>query len=623
MSTVPDYYSILGVDRTSSATDIKKAYKKLALKYHPDKNSGDGEKFKTLLTAHETLSDVSKRRDYDLKHTTTSKPAHSRSTRPTYDWYSSYNSRFEEYYRSPRQPNPSFSTNSYGWATGDFFRDYHFSSKYSRQEYPGRDGHHTKKRPDHAWQNPGTNPKNYPSTKSNANHHTDQTKPHQKQNRQPDKKTSEKETRPAAEKESPFKPTTDGQNSTSTSYSYVQGDSNPHQTKGSRTQGEDIPQNNSKEKQTTDSFASDLPKPKTKGYRFVYSNEQTKTAQGSSTSRHFASSTKERFNSIFEQARRNDHSTSGQQTSAHSTGEHEFHIPKGVPIIDLTEDEPIQLDSSSDEEDAIFEEVDDDSDTDSPEPTSGKHWKTNVDENDTTNEPAGGGGFPPEKDAQTKARKRPPAEAQFADTPGSPTKKARTNPFNWGDDLFGVPPFTQKYGDFNMDDLTRNIPGYEGLRPPQKRAGNDSPDEFVAPKGSRPKFNSTSTPVNTEIPRTFIPDPTPKSANIFSVEAPTPPVVPHDYHDPTHLERYGARFERYIRAWNDYNIKMARYFSDRSQGDLHHDLSLFTNSVTVDACVETLRADLQLRMRWDAALQRHLQAVLEIQGVRRWVDRSA
>ncbi|KKP35644.1 MAG: Chaperone protein DnaJ [candidate division TM6 bacterium GW2011_GWF2_32_72] len=63
-----DYYDILGVSKTATQDEIKKAYRKLAIKYHPDKNPGDNtaeEKFKEAAEAYEILSDQQKRKNYD------------------------------------------------------------------------------------------------------------------------------------------------------------------------------------------------------------------------------------------------------------------------------------------------------------------------------------------------------------------------------------------------------------------------------------------------------------------------------------------------------------------------------------------------------------------------------
>src|SRR4051812_29209406 len=68
MSTKRDYYEILGVEKTADGEVIKKAYRRLAMQYHPDRNPGDKsseDKFKEAAEAYEILSNGDKRAQYD------------------------------------------------------------------------------------------------------------------------------------------------------------------------------------------------------------------------------------------------------------------------------------------------------------------------------------------------------------------------------------------------------------------------------------------------------------------------------------------------------------------------------------------------------------------------------
>ena len=126
-----NYYEILGVSKNASADEIKKAYRTLAFKYHPDRNQGNAaaeEKFKQISAAYDVLGDESKRRQYDMGYST--------------DSYSSSASQSQQQYQRQYQytyQNPFGEDNFWEWFNSAQFRsrnqqtqNYHYN--YSNNE---------------------------------------------------------------------------------------------------------------------------------------------------------------------------------------------------------------------------------------------------------------------------------------------------------------------------------------------------------------------------------------------------------------------------------------------------------------------------------------------------------
>lgn len=91
-----DYYATLGVDKNASADELKKAYRKLAQKYHPDKNPGDTvaeDKFKDVQEAYQVLSDPEKRRKYDLLGNNYSRHRSGGGSTSDFNWSEYYTQR--------------------------------------------------------------------------------------------------------------------------------------------------------------------------------------------------------------------------------------------------------------------------------------------------------------------------------------------------------------------------------------------------------------------------------------------------------------------------------------------------------------------------------------------------
>ena len=124
-----NYYEVLGISKTASSDEIKKAYRNLAFKYHPDRNSGDKaaeEKFKEINEAYDVLSDEKKRADYDSFGTSNS---HYSGTNNSYNRNNDFTN--EETFWNWFNGNTS---NSYG--NNNTYRNYYYQStnSYNKKE---------------------------------------------------------------------------------------------------------------------------------------------------------------------------------------------------------------------------------------------------------------------------------------------------------------------------------------------------------------------------------------------------------------------------------------------------------------------------------------------------------
>lgn len=108
-----NYYETLGVAKTATADEIKKAYRTLAFKYHPDRNPGNAEaeeKFKQISAAYDVLGDEAKRRQYDMGYSTDS-----------YSSSSAGNQQYQRQYQYTYQ-NPFGDDNFWEWFNSAQFR---------------------------------------------------------------------------------------------------------------------------------------------------------------------------------------------------------------------------------------------------------------------------------------------------------------------------------------------------------------------------------------------------------------------------------------------------------------------------------------------------------------------
>lgn len=157
-----DYYRVLGVQRDASDDEIKKAYRKMALRYHPDKNSAANaeEKFKEIGEAYEVLSDKNKRDTFDRFGEEGLRPggrAAGDSSRTTFTTYR-YGNREGRAFEGDITPEEIFNMFfSGGLASGNFSRRWQSNSSRRNHQYNQNNHHHAGAQGEHQDVSPGIN----------------------------------------------------------------------------------------------------------------------------------------------------------------------------------------------------------------------------------------------------------------------------------------------------------------------------------------------------------------------------------------------------------------------------------------------------------------------------------
>ena len=134
MAVKQDYYKVLGIDRNADDKTIKKAYRKMAKKYHPDMNPGDAaaeQKFKEITEAYNVLSDSEKKKLYDQFGHAAFEEGFSPGDGESYD--GPYGTHREYHFTGD-------ASDIFGDIFGDLFNDGHFSGHGSFGGFGGHDG---------------------------------------------------------------------------------------------------------------------------------------------------------------------------------------------------------------------------------------------------------------------------------------------------------------------------------------------------------------------------------------------------------------------------------------------------------------------------------------------------
>lgn len=641
-----DYYEILGIPRTSTQNDIKKAFRKLALQYHPDKNKSKDadEKFKLLNEARDTLSDPTCRKQYDLQHPVATKSASASSsrrhhTKTTHTYESTFNpSAFNAFPSSPKYgPNETPFTHrrksksgkrppfypTYGFENNDF-TDY-FTKFWDFPE-PQHDRRFNFK-PWNGYNNgfsfhfePGSGGASQP--RESTTRGTTKGEP--------------KKTHIPVEKETNFRKTKDGWSYTSTSYSYVSGD-----------QKEDVGG------ARTSSFRTSKEEP------FKFSMNGKSSARGGTSKptstqyhRYFTPYDEEEHDTGKEDNFNYYTKTTNDKNAGSRSSSGKSFVPEGATVIDLTSDSEAGDEAlpNTEPNGAVPngagptppEEILTGSPSPEKEPCAtpglglngngmnGQNAERDNHEDGKNEQQKVSDDSAPQNDVPVDDTNNFFSHANFQSDPlkrhiptpsnarGSPPKRPKTKPAPEGyyrlrEDFTNVPPFTQTFGNFDMAELSKNIreemqtsvpvePSSPEVneRPQCPAASSDNEREFYTAPQSAEQPQQQQEPPLMDLHDSIL---------VFDILPPDPPVVPALTSSMAEIYTYGQKLELYQKEWNEYCRKMCQYHDERAVADANYDIQYYLSVGAMERYLQAQRQDIMVKERWQLAQQRHCKVL--------------
>lgn len=573
MPSKESHYDLLQVPQTATDNDIKKAYRKLALKYHPDKNKNDpaaGEKFKDVQHAYDTLTDVSRRREYDASISTQSFPRYN-TTAPSSAFHTSPNHSFFTSYRS--QPTTSTS--------GDFFT---FFTKAQRSFFePG--GHpfadvdpwsqyyqyrrSSGKRPGSAFQKPSkpatTQPNSSKDTRFDGGTNFTSSsfkRPYSSSKRPPPPSTSQS-SQGVEERTGEFKSTKDA-NQSASSYSFVSGaqpqfhpDKKNHFDLNSDNEG---------------SFSSDT--------------------DSSSSEESFEDSDSEEPEIILEEAT----SSTSNGTDSYNAENPQSHE---TDFIDLTVDEeqPTEDNQSISNTPGAQPATNESSEQIPPEPASRQYsnpWRSKSSASLNSNSTV-------KSEPQYDKAKRGAAEGVLLRN-GTTGKRQKLDDTN--EDTASVPLKREPFG--KEEDVKRT-------QKKRKADSNTNSGSFSLPEMANvlldeveSRASSTSSQPH-ETPIIDFHD----ADIVLTLTAPTPPLLPKHPFQQKGLDEYSTGMINYMELWHQYNKNLATYRTERQEADQGLGTDLLRETAVSQRYLEALQRDDEVNRMWQAALSKHKQALTD------------